>query len=152
VAARGTGRRSATRGARAILLTARDWTQDFERHVHYPIALRSGIRRDIADAIAEERRPVGMNADDEEIVFDFAGELLQNGQVFAATFGRAKAGFGTNRVVELAAIVGCCSFLAKQLNVAQHRTPAEGEKPARQPRRQPRLTAANRSARPHRGT
>jgi len=28
----------------AILITARDWTQDYEWYVHYPIALKVGIR------------------------------------------------------------------------------------------------------------
>ncbi len=36
----------------AILLTAREWTQDYEWSVHYPIALKAGIRPEIADAIA----------------------------------------------------------------------------------------------------
>src|ERR1700674_5718055 len=45
----------------AILITAREWTQDYEWFVHYPIALKAGIRQEIADAIAEGRRPTAMN-------------------------------------------------------------------------------------------
>ena len=40
-----------------ILLTAREWTQDYEWSVHYPIALKVGIRREVADDIAVFRRP-----------------------------------------------------------------------------------------------
>jgi 4-carboxymuconolactone decarboxylase len=56
-----------------ILITAREWTQDYEWYVHYPMALKAGIKPEIADAIAEGRRPTGMS-DDEEIVYDFTTE------------------------------------------------------------------------------
>src|ERR1700761_4533406 len=63
-----------------ILMTARDWSQDYEWAVHYPIALKSGIRQELADAIAEGRRPTGMSAD-EELVYNYCEELLHNKQV-----------------------------------------------------------------------
>ncbi len=53
-----------------ILITAREWTQDFEWWYHYPIALKAGISKDVADAIADGRRPAGMTAD-EEMVYDY---------------------------------------------------------------------------------
>jgi 4-carboxymuconolactone decarboxylase len=51
------------------LVTAREWSQDCEWYVHQPIALKAGISKDIADAIADGRRPTAMSAD-EEIVHD----------------------------------------------------------------------------------
>src|SRR5450631_3097941 len=39
-----------------ILITAREWTQDYEWAVHYPIALKAGIRKEVADDIAVGRR------------------------------------------------------------------------------------------------
>src|SRR5262249_24929888 len=57
-----------------ILITAREWSQDYEWYVHYPIALKAGIAKEIADAIADGRRPSGMSAD-QEIVYDFTTEL-----------------------------------------------------------------------------
>ena len=48
-----------------ILITAREWTQDYEWYAHYPIALEVGIDQGIADAIAEGRRPPGMSEDEE---------------------------------------------------------------------------------------
>jgi 4-carboxymuconolactone decarboxylase len=57
-----------------ILVTAREWSQDYEWFVHQPIALKAGISKDIADAIADGRRPTAMSAD-EEIVYDFTIEL-----------------------------------------------------------------------------
>jgi 4-carboxymuconolactone decarboxylase len=58
-----------------ILITAREWTQDYEWNVHYPLALKAGIRPDLADAIANEQRPAAMSTD-EAIVYDYARELL----------------------------------------------------------------------------
>ena len=117
----------------AILITAREWTQDYEWTVHYPIALKAGIRQEIADAIAFGRRPASMSAD-EESVYDFAGELIRSKQVSDATFERAKSRFGTQGVVDLTGIVGYYTFLAMQLNAAQYPIPADG-------RRLPRLPA-----------
>src|SRR5580698_9052165 len=82
----------------AILLTAREWTQDYEWFVHSPSALKAGIKPEIADAIAEGRRPAGMNPD-EEIVYEYATELLKNKQISDATFERAKSRFGPQGVV-----------------------------------------------------
>jgi 4-carboxymuconolactone decarboxylase len=115
----------------AILLTAREWTQDFEWSVHYPIALKAGIRQDIADSIAEGRRPATLNAD-EEIVYDYVMELLRNKQVSNLTFERAKTHFGAKGVVDMTGIVGYYTFLAMQLNAAQY-------PPAKDAKKLPRL-------------
>jgi 4-carboxymuconolactone decarboxylase len=115
----------------AILLTAREWTQDFEWSVHYPIALKAGIRQDVADAIAEGRRPATLGAD-EEIVYDYAMELLKNKQVSNLTFERAKTRFGARGVVDMTGIVGYYTFLAMQLNAAQY-------PPAKDAKKLPRL-------------
>jgi 4-carboxymuconolactone decarboxylase len=103
----------------AILMTAREWTQDYEWSVHYPIALKAGIKQDVADAIAAGRRPPVLSSD-EEIVYDYTSELLHNKQVSNATFDRAKARFGTKGVVDMTGIVGYYTFLAMQLNAAQY--------------------------------
>ena len=116
----------------AILLTAREWTQDYEWSVHYPIALKAGIRQEIADAIAEGRRPAALSAD-EEIVFDYAMELLKNKQVSNATFERAKARFGARGIVDMTGLVGYYSFLAMQLNAAQYPLAKDAKKLARMP-------------------
>src|SRR3954466_13905399 len=43
-----------------MLVTAREWSQDYECFVHQPIALKAGISKDITDAIADGRRPPKM--------------------------------------------------------------------------------------------
>ena len=115
----------------AILLIAREWTQDFEWSVHYPIALKAGIKQEIADAIAEGRRP--SMSPDEEIVYDYSMELLKNKQVSNTTFERAKARFGTKGVVDMTGILGYYTFLAMQLNAAQYPPTKDAKKLARMP-------------------
>src|SRR6516164_6970414 len=34
-----------------ILITAREWTQQYEWNAHYPAAMKAGLRAEIADAI-----------------------------------------------------------------------------------------------------
>ena len=36
-----------------VLMTARRWTQQYEWNAHYPLALKAGLKKDVADAIAE---------------------------------------------------------------------------------------------------
>jgi 4-carboxymuconolactone decarboxylase len=103
----------------AILMTAREWRQDYEWSLHYPIALKAGIRKEVADDIARGSRPAGMSSD-EAIVFDFTRELLRKKEVSDATFRRAKSRLGMKGVVDMTGIVGYYTFLAMQLNVAQY--------------------------------
>ena len=115
-----------------ILVTAREWTQDYEWYVHYPIALKAGIKKDVADAIADGRRPAGM-AEDEEIVYDFSVELHRNKRVSDETFGRAEKRFGKQGVVDLTGINGYYTFLAMEMNMARYAVPSDAKKLTRFP-------------------
>jgi 4-carboxymuconolactone decarboxylase len=115
-----------------ILVTAREWSQDYEWYVHQPIALKAGISKDIADAIADGRRPVAMSAD-EEIVYDFTVELQKNKRVSDATFNRAEQRFGKKGVVDMVAISGYYTSLAMQLNTARYQFSGEGPRLSRFP-------------------
>lgn len=110
-----------------ILVTAREWSQDYEWCIHHPIALQAGIRPEVADAIAEGQRPDAMSPD-EEIVYDYATELLRNQQICDSVFERAKRRFGTQGVVDMTGIVGYYTFLAMQLNAARYPAPTDARK------------------------
>jgi len=116
-----------------ILVTAREWTQDYEWYVHYPLALKSGIKKEIADAIADGCRPQGMS-DDEEIVYDFSIELHRNKRVSDAIFQRAEKRFGKQGIVDLTGISGYYTLLAMELNMAQYELPKDGKKLERFPK------------------
>lgn len=116
----------------AILVTAREWSQDFEWTTHYPIALKAGIRKEIADAVAEGRRPAGMS-EDEEIVYDFTTELHHNKRVSDGTYARAEKRFGKKGVVDLTGIAGYYTFLAMEMNMARYQVPADARRLSRFP-------------------
>jgi 4-carboxymuconolactone decarboxylase len=103
-----------------IIITAREWTQNYEWNSHQPAALKAGLRPEIADAIADGRRPTGM-AEDEEIAYDMATEILRLKRVSDATYARAVAKFGEQGVIDLLGVVGYYNFLAIVLNAT--RTP-----------------------------
>jgi len=103
-----------------IIVTAREWTQNYEWNSHQPAALKAGLRREIADAIADGRRPTGM-AEDEVVAYDMATEILRLKRVSDATYDRAIAKFGEQGVIDLLGVVGYYNFLAIVLNAA--RTP-----------------------------
>jgi 4-carboxymuconolactone decarboxylase len=109
-----------------ILITAREWTQDYEWYVHQPIALKAGIKPEIVDAIRDGRRPAGMS-EDEEIVYDFSTELHKSKRVSDATFARADKRFGKTGVVDLVGVNTYYTLLAMHLNVARYQMPKDGK-------------------------
>ncbi|HEX4943210.1 MAG TPA: hypothetical protein VFV55_02585 [Usitatibacteraceae bacterium] len=104
----------------AILIVARHWNQQFEWHIHHPIAERAGVPAGHIRAVAENRRPDNMAAD-ESVVHDFLQELQENRAVSDTTYGRAVELFGERGVVDLCGLCGYYSLLAMVMNVA--RTP-----------------------------
>jgi len=110
----------------AILVTAREWSQDYEWHVHHPIALQQGVAPAVAEAIAQGRRPEGLS-EDEQIVYDFSIELHRLRRVSDVSFARAEQRFGKQGVVDLTGINGYYALLAAQLNVARYPLPAGGQ-------------------------
>ena len=113
-----------------IIITARHFTQQYEWYVHYPIAIKEGVSRDVADAIADGRRPAGMSAD-EELIHDFCTELLRNQSVSDATYARALSRFGDQGVIEMVSVVGYYTFQSMVLNTA--RTPVPPGAPLLKP-------------------
>jgi 4-carboxymuconolactone decarboxylase len=109
-----------------ILLTARQWTQQYEYDAHEPLALKAGVKQETISAITEGRRPAGM-APDEEVAYDFCTELRQNQSVSDATYARAVNKFGEQGVIDMTGLVGYYTTLAMIMNVA--RSPiADGKK------------------------
>jgi 4-carboxymuconolactone decarboxylase len=115
-----------------ILVTAREWTQDYEWYVHAPIALKQGIGQDIINAIAEGRRPSGMS-EDMEICYDLTIELHRNKRVADATYARAVKLFGEKGVIDIVAINGYYTSLAMAMNTTRMPIPADGKRLPRFP-------------------
>ncbi len=109
----------------AILITAREWSQDYEWSIHYPIAIKAGLKIEIAAALKDGRRPEEMG-EDETLIYDFTIELQRNKRVSDLTFAKVEKRFGKKGVVDLAGIAGYYTFLAMEMNTARHPAPAEG--------------------------
>jgi 4-carboxymuconolactone decarboxylase len=101
-----------------ILITAREWTQQYEWSYHYGFALEAGLAKPIIEAIAEGRRPDGM-AEDEAAAYDFSIELHRTRRVSDKTYARALQLFGEPGVIDLTGVNGYYSFLAMMMNVAR---------------------------------
>ncbi|HSQ02819.1 MAG TPA: carboxymuconolactone decarboxylase family protein [Burkholderiales bacterium] len=102
----------------AALIAARSWSQQFEWDVHILQALPAGLKREVAQAIAEGRRPDSM-AKDEALLYDFCVELLATKGVSDATYAKTVAQFGESGVVDILGIVGYYSMLAMIMNVSR---------------------------------
>lgn len=107
----------------AILIVARHWSQAVEWAIHAPIALREGVPAAAIAALAEGRRPAGLQAD-EAALYDFSSELLQERRVSDGTWAEAVALFGERGVMDLVGLNGYYAFLAMVMNAARTATPA----------------------------
>jgi 4-carboxymuconolactone decarboxylase len=114
-----------------ILMTARQWGQNYEWNAHLPLAIDEGFSADMAQAIAEGRRPDGM-VEEEAILYDFVLELQRNHSVSDATYARAVERFGEQGVVETVSLVGYYTMISMILNTARTPLPA-GATPALAP-------------------
>jgi 4-carboxymuconolactone decarboxylase len=112
----------------AILVTARQWSQQVEWAIHEPIARDAGIADGVIAAIAARARPEGM-APDEALVHDFCIMLHQRQRIDDATYAAALAMFGEHGVVDLIGINGYYTFLAMVMNAAQTAVPASAAAP-----------------------
>lgn len=111
----------------AIITTGRYWNAQYEWHAHKPLALKAGVSQTTVDAIAANKRPSSMPAD-EEIVYNFCTELLNTKQVSDATFAAAKSRLGERGVVDLIGVMGYYHMVSMLLNVDRYPLP-EGVSP-----------------------
>ena len=102
----------------AILITAREWTSQYEWYAHYPLALKAGLDAKLADELALGQRPSAMT-DDEAAVYDFCVQLHRTRNVDDAAFNHALALFGEQGVVDLIGVSGYYTAVSMTLNVAR---------------------------------
>ena len=107
----------------AIIVTARHWTAQYEWNAHRRAAAQAGLKEDIIKAIAERKRPAGMQPD-EESVYNFATELLETKNVSDATFKSVKDKFGEKGVVDIIGVMGYYQMVSMLLNVDRYPLPA----------------------------
>jgi 4-carboxymuconolactone decarboxylase len=112
----------------AIIITARQWTSQYEWFAHHRLALEAGLDPAIGKDIAEGRRPAKMDAD-EAIIYDFSTELHRTHGVSDATYKRALDRFGERGVMDLIAVNGYYVLVSMTLNVDRTALPGGAANP-----------------------
>lgn len=107
----------------AIIVTARHWTAHYEWYAHRRAAAQAGLKEEIIKAIADRKRPTGMQPD-EEAVYNFASELLETRNVSDATFKAVVDKFGEKGVVDIIGVMGYYQMVSMLLNVDRYPLPA----------------------------
>ena len=85
----------------------------------------------IADAVAQGKRPTGMQ-NDEEAVYNFCVELLNTKQVSDATFKGVRDAFGERGVVDLIGVMSWYQMVSMLFNTDRYPLP-EGTQPELKP-------------------
>lgn len=106
-----------------ILLTAREWTQNYEWDAHAKLALQAGVSAETVQAIAKGRRPDRLT-EDEALLYELTTELQHHKAVSDETYGRVVQRFGEQGVIDAVGITGYYTMLAMVLNVARTPVPA----------------------------
>jgi len=111
----------------AIILTARHWTSEYEWYAHRRAAATAGLAEEKIQAIAANRKPAALDAD-EQLVYNFCTEMLQTHQLSDATFAATKAKFGERGIVDLIGVMGWYQMVSMALNADRYPLP-DGAKP-----------------------
>jgi 4-carboxymuconolactone decarboxylase len=112
----------------AILITARNWTAQYEWAAHYPLALKAGLDVKILGDLSAGRRPENMR-DDEAALYDLASSLYRDKKVTDAVYKAAVEKFGERGVMDIIGIIGYYDLVSMTLITAQVSAPADSTAP-----------------------
>lgn len=106
----------------AILITARNWSQEVEWAIHAPIAEQQGIAKRAIIQINNNQTPV-FDLEDEKVVYEFCQEMHKNKIISDDTWNKAINLFGERGVIDLIGINGYYTFLSMIMNASQTPVP-----------------------------
>ncbi len=106
----------------AILITAREWTAQYEWYAHYPHAIKGGLDPKVAAELAEGKRPQGMK-DDETALYDLVTALHRDKKVSNPIYKAALDKFGERGVMDVIGIIGFYVITSMTLNTMQAGVP-----------------------------
>jgi 4-carboxymuconolactone decarboxylase len=112
----------------AIIITARQWTAQYEWFAHYPLAIKAGLDPKIAADVAAGNRPDGMRPD-EAALYDLATELYRDKKVSDATYSAAIQQFGERGVMDVIGIIGYYDLVSMTLITMQASAPNDSVAP-----------------------
>src|ERR1700744_5051335 len=112
----------------AILITARQWTAQYEWFAHYPLAVKAGLDPKILGDLSAGRRPANMR-DDEAALYDLAPPLYHDKKVSDPVYKAAIDKFGERGVMDVIGIIGYYDLVSMTLITAQVSAPADSTAP-----------------------
>jgi 4-carboxymuconolactone decarboxylase len=112
----------------AIIITARQWSNQWIWRGHYRAAVRGGLDASVGADIAAGRRPEKMKVD-EAILYNYAMEMYRDKAVSDATYAAAVQQFGEKGLIDLVATMGYYDTVAMTLITAKAVAPEEDDVP-----------------------
>ena len=106
----------------AILITARQWTAQYEWFAHYPLALKGGLDPKIAEALSLGKKPDGMKPD-EAALYSLATELYRDKKVGNASYKAAFDQFGERGIMDIIGIIGYYDLVSMTLITMEAKSP-----------------------------
>jgi 4-carboxymuconolactone decarboxylase len=101
----------------AVLMTARKWSCQHEWYMHEKLARKAELDPRIIEAVAQDREPQGMSAD-EALVYRACKQAHRSGRLDDDTFNALRERFGLDGVLDLLVLNGYYSAMAMVLNTA----------------------------------
>jgi 4-carboxymuconolactone decarboxylase len=99
----------------AILVVARHWDAQYEWWAHESRAREAGISDAVIEAIRVNRTPVFEKAD-EQIIYDYAGEMMSTKRITDETYQKAWDLLETDTLIKLTMLIGHYCSVAVTLN------------------------------------
>ena len=112
----------------AILLTARQWTAQYEWFAHYPLALKAGLDPTILDDIAAGRHPEMMR-EDEAALYDLVTALYRDRKVSDPIYKAAVDRFDERGVMDIIGLIGYYDLVSMTLITMQAGVPNDSVPP-----------------------
>lgn len=106
----------------AVLVTAREWSHQFEWAAHEPAALKAGVEPAIVDAI-KHRRPLAGIAPKDAVIIRLGREIFARRSADAGTFAEARTLHGDQNLVDILSVMGTYSGIALLLNAFDQQLP-----------------------------
>jgi 4-carboxymuconolactone decarboxylase len=94
-----------------VLITARQWTAQYEWAAHEGFAREAGLPDQVIEDLRTGRRPA-FDAPDEALVYDVAMEIQERKGVGDDTYRRATDLLGEQTVIDLLTVIGYYTLLA----------------------------------------
>jgi 4-carboxymuconolactone decarboxylase len=112
----------------AILITARQWTAQYEWFAHYPLAIKAGLDPLVAKDLANGVRPQAMK-DDEAALYELAMALYRDKKVSDEVFRVAQQKFGERGIMDIIGLIGYYDLVSMTLITMQATAPNDSVPP-----------------------